>query len=87
MGLGIFFIEDIRNALLAADEATSATARICSAMGGDPVTLRTYMEGYSAALHTVALAFGIAPEALNGRRIVETARMLPIQVAEINDVR
>jgi hypothetical protein len=61
MGLDIFFGEDIRNALLAADEASSSTARVCAAVGGDQVTLRAYLEGYRAALSTVALAFGLSP--------------------------
>ena len=61
MGLDIFFAEDVRNALLAADEASSSTARVCAAVGGDQVTLRAYLEGYRAALTTVALAFGLSP--------------------------
>lgn len=61
MGLDIHFSEDIRNALLAADEASSSTARVCAAVGGDQVSLRAYLEGYRAALTTVALAFGLSP--------------------------
>lgn len=61
MGLDIFFLEDVRNALLAADEASNATARVCATMTEDPVTLRAYLEGYRAALSTVALAFGLSP--------------------------
>jgi hypothetical protein len=66
MGLDIFFAEDIRNALLAADEASSSTARVCTAVGGDQVTLRAYLEGYRAALTTVALAFGLSPAFITG---------------------
>ncbi len=61
MRLDIFFGDDIRNALLAADEASTATARACVAAGGDPTVLRAYLEGYRAALTTVALAFGLEP--------------------------
>jgi len=68
MGLDIFFSDDIRNALLAADEASSSTARVCAALGGDQVTLRAYLEGYRAALTTVALAFGLSPSVIAGRR-------------------
>jgi len=68
MGLDIFFSDDIRNALLAADEASSSTARVCAAVGGDQVTLRAYLEGYRAALTTVALVFGLAPSVIAGRR-------------------
>lgn len=75
MGLDIFFTEDVRNALMAADEASSSTARVCAAVGGDTVTpraeprdeaLRAYLEGYRAALTTVALAFGLSPDIITG---------------------
>jgi hypothetical protein len=45
MALDIFFSDDIRNALLAADEASSSTARVCAAVGRDQTTLRAYLEG------------------------------------------
>jgi hypothetical protein len=67
MGLDIFFADDIRRALLAADEASSSMARMCAAVGGyeaspeADVVLRAYLEGYRAALTTVALAFGLSP--------------------------
>jgi hypothetical protein len=109
MGLDIWFAEDIRNALLAANEASGATAAVIAEVGGGPstspstgsgqgpsassrqgpstlrqaqdrtqgsgqavtdstellaVSLRAYREGYKAALTTVALAFGIAPQAI-----------------------
>jgi len=79
MGLDIFFSEDIRNALLAADEASTSTARVCAAVGEDPVTLRAYLEGYRAALTTVALAFGLSPSIITGhqRDVLEVqARMV-----------
>jgi hypothetical protein len=67
MGLDLFFTEDIRNALLAANEASASTARVCAALGGDQVALRAYLEGYRAALTTVALAFGLSPDIIGGR--------------------
>jgi hypothetical protein len=76
MGLDIFFIEDVRNALLAADEASSSTARACAAVSGNQVTLRAYLEGYRAALTTVALAFGLSPAIIAGRQeILEVEAM------------
>jgi hypothetical protein len=66
MGLDIWFAEDIRNALLAADEASSATAAVAATFG-EPATLRAYREGYKAALTTVALAFGLSPSVITGR--------------------
>jgi hypothetical protein len=68
MRLDIFFSEDIRNAIQAADEASSSTAKVCAAVGGDPVTLRAYLEGYRAALTTVALAFGLSPDIITGHQ-------------------
>jgi hypothetical protein len=84
MGLDIFFSEDIRNALLAADEASTSTARVYAAVGGDGdgggdvpsvrpdesptrLYLHAYLEGYRAALTTVALAFGLSPAIITGR--------------------
>lgn len=88
MGLDIWFAEDIRNALLAANEASASTAAVIAEVGTSPgmrqdspanpvevgssadllaVTMRAYREGYKAALATVALAFGIAPQTI-GRR-------------------
>jgi len=64
MGLDIWFKEDIANALIAADEAASATAAALSEVTNDPERLRTYREGYRAALTTLALAFGISPLAV-----------------------
>lgn len=71
MGLGIWFEEDIRNVLLAADEASVATAAmiaetIAIADVDDLLVtnLQAYREGYRAALATVALAFGLSPAAL-----------------------
>ena len=69
MGLDIHFSEDIRNALLAADEASTSTAGVCAAVGGDPVILRAYLEGYRTALVTLALAFGLSPTIITGRRL------------------
>jgi len=106
MGLDIWFAEDIRNALLAANEASAQTAAVIAEVGynsacehvpiqfdssqfvcqicgrkwsltralnlirandnGLTVNLRAYREGYKAALTTVALAFGISPQAITG---------------------
>jgi hypothetical protein len=57
---------------VAADEASSSTARVCAAVSGDgqgdgSPLLRAYLEGYRAALTTVALAFGLSPAIISGR--------------------
>lgn len=73
MGLDIYFSEDIRNALLAANEASASTAAVIAEVGttdlADPivVNMRAYREGYKAALIIIALAFGISPQALSLR--------------------
>lgn len=65
MGLDIYFKEDIRNALLAADEASTSTARACYPGPDRSVYLNAFLEGYRAALTTVALAFGLSPQILS----------------------
>jgi len=66
MGLDIFFAEDVRNALLAANEANAQTATVAVEAGGDVVVLRAHREGFRAALATIALAFGLRPRAILG---------------------
>ena len=98
MGLDIFFLEDIRNALMAANEASSATAdaaksqdartldlileqlrgvlpggtsqvllaALHAAAVGNVDTLKHYRQGYTAALATIALAFGLSPASIDG---------------------
>lgn len=70
MGLDIFFAEDIRNALLAANEASARTAAQVADLRLDAATianLRAYREGYKAALATLALAFGLSPNIICNR--------------------
>ena len=62
MGLDIYCREDIANALLSAEEASSATAAAMIDVVGDPDRMRAYREGYRAALSAVALAFGLWPQ-------------------------
>lgn len=101
MGLDVWFAEDIRNAILAADEATSATAEVArsqkaqtldliteklreelpegtsqvlldalhQAAIGNMNALRYYRQGYKAALTTLALAFGLAPQIISRRGV------------------
>ena len=59
--LDIYNREHIANALLAADEASFATAIAIADLVDDPGKLRAYRQGYRAALATVALAFGLSP--------------------------
>jgi hypothetical protein len=61
IGLDIFCRQDIANALLAAEEASSATAAAMLDGAHDVEKLRAYRQGYRAALTAVALAFGLSP--------------------------
>lgn len=58
MGLEVYYPQDIRNVLLAADQACAAALQ---AVGREDESARIYHEGYQAALATVALAFGLIP--------------------------
>jgi len=62
--MSIFCLEDIRNAIRAANEASSATAE--AAMEGDADGLKYWRRGYRAALITLALAFGLSPAIVDG---------------------
>jgi hypothetical protein len=57
MGLNVYYPQDIRNALLAAEQAVNATADAAGDQD-DPFTAG-FLAGYRAALATVALAFGL----------------------------
>ena len=57
MGLEVYYPSDIRNAIVAAEQAVSATA---TATGGTGELFATgYLAGYRAALTTMALALGL----------------------------
>lgn len=56
MGLEIYYPSDIRNAILAAEQATSAAIQ---AVGPDNAFGMGFLAGYHAALTTLALAFGL----------------------------
>ena len=64
MGLEVYYPTDIRNALLAAEQASSTA--LMAANGQAPLRVgqnnefaEGYREGYRAALTTIALAFGL----------------------------
>lgn len=73
MGLDIFFGEDIRNALLAADKGGNPSLEQIRTIlyqhqaGMDTVVTGAYKAGYAAALVTLALAFGLSPNILRGK--------------------
>lgn len=65
MGLDVYFPADIRNALLAAEQAVGAMADAAGGKG-DPFTAG-FLAGYRAALTTLALAFGLASGGSQGQ--------------------
>lgn len=61
MGLEVYYQQDVRRALLAAEQASGMA--LTAAGGGGNEFAEGYQEGYRAALTTIALAFGlIRPE-------------------------
>ena len=66
MALEVFYPNDVRQALLAAEQAVSATA---GAMGvRDEPFAAGFLAGYRAALTTLALAFGLVTQPDSGDR-------------------
>ncbi len=69
MGLEVYYPTDIRNALLAAEQAANATAkaignpqsRTSPGTGQDDPFSAGFLTGYRAALTTLAVAFGLVP--------------------------
>ena len=61
MALEVYYPTDIRNALLAAEQAANDTAT-ATGNTGDPLAA-AFLSGYLAALTTVALAFGLRSQA------------------------
>lgn len=59
MGLEVYYPADIRNALLAAEQASGAA--LMAAGQENDALVQIFQEGYRAALTTIALAFGLAP--------------------------
>ena len=57
MGLEVYYPQDIRNVLLAAEQASNA-ALMATGTDDDKFTLG-YQAGHRAALATIALAFGL----------------------------
>jgi hypothetical protein len=57
MALEVYFPQDIRNVLLAAEQASSAALMATQAEHNE--FAQGYREGYRAALTTLALAFGL----------------------------
>jgi len=78
MALDVFFPQDIKNALLAAEQASGAALRAGSNGDGDPYVVG-YGEGYRDALATLALAFGLVnPQPTVKRRWNSLTRPGPI---------
>jgi len=59
VGLEVYYPTDIRNALLAAEQAANATAK-ATGNQDDPFS-SGFLAGYRAARTTLAVAFGLVP--------------------------
>ena len=70
MALDVYFSEDIRNALLAAEHAGQAALQASNTELNEDA--QSYQAGYQAALITIALAFGLVQptndDGMSGRR-------------------
>jgi len=65
MSLDVWFKDDIKNTLVALNEANGAMLLRLAAHADDATELQTYRDGYCDALRAVAIALGIAmPSAL-----------------------
>lgn len=82
MECGIYYSQDIRKALLAADQATGSALQVVIGEGNRFV--EGYKAGYLAALTTIALAFGlIQPEGHTGNQEWQST-LLPANVGRAN---
>jgi hypothetical protein len=76
VSLDIWFREDIKNIILAAEQANAQALQAGMGMA-EPNLQRAYHQGFRAALSTLALAFGLAPLPLHDPEeectIVDTA--------------
>jgi len=70
MGLEVYYPKDLRNALLAAEQAMNATLPVTGDDGAE------YARGYRAALLTIALAFGLVPNNVQERRQPELPTLI-----------
>ena len=62
MSLDIWFREDIKHILMAAERAGSLSLAHAEESAADPRLLQAYRRGYRAALYTVAVACGLTPQ-------------------------
>jgi hypothetical protein len=78
MGLDLWFQQDVARILASVQETMAATMNAAPAL--DPAQAETYRTGFSDAIRTVAVAFGVAAPALlggNGNR--------PTRSVQVND--
>ena len=66
MSLDIWFKEDIKHILMAAERTNALSLAQAEESAADPNILRAYRRGYEAALTAVALACGLSPRADEG---------------------
>ena len=72
MGLDIWFAEDIRNALLAANEASAATAAVIAEVGGGPSTGSGQDSGHGSS--TLRQAQG------SGQAVTDSTELLAVSL-------
>jgi hypothetical protein len=61
MAVNVWFRDDLKHILLAAERASLLSATQAEALTADPEQLRAYRRGFQAALAVVAVACGVGP--------------------------
>lgn len=82
MALDVYFPQDIRNALLAADQATGTALQVV--IGEGSKFAEGYKAGHLAALTTIALAFGLIQPGGHAGNQEWQSTLLPADVGRAN---
>jgi hypothetical protein len=84
MGLDIWFAEDIRNALLAANEASAATAAVVAGVGGCPSTCPSTGSGQKSGQGASTLREALLPgqdrTQASGQAVTDWSELLAVSL-------
>jgi hypothetical protein len=80
MGLDLWFQEDVARILAATHE--TMTAVVDAVPAPDSEAAHAYQRGFAAALHAVAVAFGLSPSGLTSQRKRAQPAARPLSLVE-----
>ena len=80
MGLDIWFAEDIRNALLAANEASAATAAVIAEVGGGPSTGSGQDSGHGSSTLRQAQDMALRQVQGSGQAVTDSTELLAVSL-------